>query len=253
MRLTRYYIATRLRIAAVAGTALCAASAAHAQAEADNRWHGNIAVGGALASGNTSSMTATLGADTTKTTLIDRINLAGLINYGRTEIDGVDTTTADQAWLRGRYDYNLSETVFAFGGAKAETYRSAGTDLRYSLTAGLGYKLVRTPTTSLDVFAGVGYAGVDFTDGSSATGVELLFGEESTHKLSDTTTARQRFEYRPGQGDLGNLATFTASLATTITGGWTLNAGLSAQWASIVPAGSKSTDALLTVGFGYKY
>ena len=253
MRLTGFYITRRLQIAAVAAPALCAASAVYAQAEPDNQWHGNVALGGAFASGNTSSLTLTLGAETTKATPIDRINLAGLINYGRTEIEGVDTTSADQAWLRGRYDYNLSETVFAFGGAKAETYRSAGTELRYSLTTGLGYKLVRTPTTSLDVFAGVGYGGVDFTDGSSATGVEMLFGEESTHKLSDTTTARQRFEYRPGQGGLGNLATFTASLATTISGGWTLNAGLAAQWASIVPAGSKSTDALLTVGFGYKY
>jgi putative salt-induced outer membrane protein YdiY len=80
----------------------------------------------------------TLAADAAKATAIDRISLSSLVNYGRTQINGVDTTTADQAWLRGRYDYNLSEKVFAFGGAGAETNRSAGTESRYSLTTGLG-------------------------------------------------------------------------------------------------------------------
>jgi putative salt-induced outer membrane protein len=251
--LTGFYITRRLQIAVVAAASLCAASAAYAQAAPDNQWHGNFVVGGAFASGNTSTLNVTLAADAAKATAIDRISLSSLVNYGRTQINGVDTTTADQAWLRGRYDYNLSEKVFAFGGAGAETNRSAGTESRYSLTTGLGYKLIRSQTTSFDVFAGVGYAGVNYTDGSSATGGELLVGEESTHKLTDTTSVRQRFEYRPGQGDLGNLATFTASMATAIIGGWTLNVGLAAQWASIVPVGSKSTDVLMTVGFGYKF
>ncbi len=35
-------------------------------------------------------------------------------------------------------------------------------------------------------------------------------------------------------------------------GGWTLNAGLTVHQASKVPAGLKSTDSLLTGGFGSK-
>jgi putative salt-induced outer membrane protein len=221
---------------------------------ADNRWHGYIALGGAFASGNASTVTLSATADTTKASPIDKINLSGLVNYGRAEdSNGLSTTTANQAWLRGRYDYNLTPTVFAFGGADAETNKVAGLNSRYDLNGGLGYKLIRTDVHSLDVFAGVGYATVDYVDNRSASGFELLFGEESNHKLSDTTTFKQRFVFRPGQNELGNLATFVAGLATSITGSWTLNVGLNVQYASAVPPGVKTTDTLLTVGFGYKY
>jgi hypothetical protein len=81
----------------------------------------------------------------------------------------------------------------------------------------------------------------------------LLFGEESSHKLGASTTVKQRFVFRPGQNELGNFATFIAGLATTITGSWTLNLGLNVQYASDVPPGVKTTDMLLTAGFGYKF
>ena len=42
-------------------------------------------------------------------------------------------------------------------------------------------------------------------------------------------------------------------MATAIAGGWTLATALSVRHASKVPAGLKSTDTLLTVGFGYKF
>lgn len=236
---------------ASAGAAIAADTAPQPE---DNRWHGNVSVGGAFASGNTTSTTVSATADGAKATAQDKISLSGLINYGRTSTTNDDaTTTANQAWLRGRYDYNLSELMFAFGGAEAETNKVAGLDSRYGLNAGLGYKLIRQPNLSWNLFAGVGYSGVEYTDNTSANGAELLFGEESEHKFTEATTFKQRFVFRPGQGDLGNFATFNAVLATTIIDNWTLNLGLNVQYASAVPVGNETTDSLLTVGFGYKF
>ncbi len=253
MTLTPQAARRMMEAAAVAAASLFAVAAAQAQTEPDGKWHGAISLGGAFATGNTDTLSVTLAADATKVRPIDRVSLSGLVNYGKSTINGVDTTTADQAWIRGRYDYNLTEVVFVFGGAAAQTHKAAGTRSRYDLNAGVGYKLIRNPTTSFDVFAGVGYSGVEFTDDSSANGGQLVLGEESSHKIAESSTFNQRFTYRPGQSDLGDLATFTAGWATAITGAWTINVGLAAQWASVVPAGSKSTDALLTVGFGYKF
>lgn len=220
----------------------------------DNRWHGNVAIGGTYSSGNTNSTTVSATADGTKASAADKINVSALVNYGSTETAASGrTTTADQAWLRGRYDYNLSQKVFAFGGGAIETNQLGGIDSRYSLNAGAGYWLLRNDINSFDIFAGVGYSGVEYTDNSSANGFELLFGEESEHKLSAGTTVKQRFSIRPGQGDLGTYATFDAGLITTIVGSWTLNLGLNVQYNSEVPAGLKTTDTLLTVGFGYKF
>jgi len=220
----------------------------------DNQWHGNVVIGGTYSSGNTSSATVSATAEGTKASATDKVNVSALVNYGSTDTTNSGrTTTADQAWLRGRYDYNLSQTVFTFGGAEAETNKLGGIDSRYGLSAGAGYWLLRNDINSFDLFAGVGYADVNYTDDSSANGFELLFGEESEHRLGAGTTLKQRFAVRPGQGELGTHATFDAALATTIVGSWTLNLGLNVQYNSDVPPGLKTTDTLLTAGFGYKF
>jgi putative salt-induced outer membrane protein len=243
-----------VRIALAASLSLVAVASAQAQAkEPDNQWHGGISIGGALASGNTTSRVLTGAADAVKENKVDKISLYGLVNYGSNKVAGVTTTTSNQLRLGGRYDYNLSDNIFMFGGAETETNKAGGLQSRYGLNGGVGYKVIRTAATTFDVFAGVGYSNVKFTNNTSASGAELLIGEESTHKLSDTTTAKQRLVFRPGQGDLGTLTTFDAGLATAISGGWTLNTGLSVRSASKVPAGVKRTDTLITVGFGYKY
>lgn len=232
---------------------LAAAFAAQAQTAPDNQWHGGANVGAAFASGNTSSQVVSAGADAALATAQDKTSLYGVANYAKAKVNGVDTTTANLLRLGGRYDRNLSEQLFAFGGGEVETNKAAGLKNRVGLNAGVGYKLVRTSETSWDVFGGLGYEDVEYTSGVSRNGVTALLGEESTHKLSATTTAKQRLVLYPGSGDLGSRATFDAGLATAITGGWTLNTGLAVRWAQKVPAGVKTTDTLLTVGFGYKF
>ena len=240
-------------VARAALLSLTVAGAAHAAAAPDELWHGNIAVGGAFASGNTSSKVLTGSADATRTTTVDKINLFGNVNYGRSKVAGVQTTTADQVRAGGRYDYNLSDAMFVFAGADGETNKVAGLDSRLNLDTGLGYKVLHDATTTFDVFGGLGWSHAKFVDGSTAQGATALLGEESTHKLSDTTTFKQRVEFHPGAHDIGNLATLDAGLATAISGGWTLNTGLQVHYASKVPAGLEKTDSLLTVGFGYKF
>ena len=230
-----------------------AGALAHAADAPDGLWHGNVAIGGALASGNTNSKTLTGAADGARATATDKISLFGNVNYGRNKVDGAETTTADQVRAGGRYDYNLGEAAFAFGGGDGETNKAAGLDSRIDLDGGLGYKVVHDAATSFDVFAGLGWSSAKFVDGTTGKGATALVGEESTHKLGDTTTFKQRAEFHPGARAVGNLATFDASVATAISGGWTLNTALSVRYASKVPAGLKSTDTLLTVGFGYKF
>jgi len=240
---------SRLLLAALA----LAAQAALAQDNPDGRWHGGLSLSGALASGNSSSRTLAANADASLATAADKISLYGLANYGRSKVNGIDTTTADLLRLGGRYDFNYGPRWFAFGGAEGETNESGGVRDRYSLNGGVGYHLLKGDTHSWDVFGGAGYTDTRLTDGSRANGPQLLLGEESSHKLSETTSLKQRFVYYPEGGELGDRATFDAGLATKISGGWTLNAGLSTRYASRVTAGTKKTDNLLTMGFGYKF
>lgn len=244
---------TRFTLALSTAALALASQAALAQDKPDGQWHGGLSLGGAFSSGNNSSRTLAANADANRATAQDKISLYGLANYGRNEVAGVTTTTANLLRLGGRYDFNLGPQWFAFGAAEGETNKAAGVRDRYNLSGGVGYHLLKSDAHSWDVFAGVGYSDNRFTDGSKTSGAQALFGEESGHKLSDTTTLKQRLVYYPGGGDLGSRATFDAGLATQIAGGWTLNTGLSSRYASRVPAGTKKTDNLLTVGFGYKF
>lgn len=233
--------------------AFALALTAHAQDTPDGRWHGGLSVSGALASGNSSSKTLAGNADASVATAEDKLSLYGIANYGRNKVNGIDTTTANLLRLGGRYDFNLGPQWFSFGGAEGETNKAGGVRDRYNLNGGLGYHLIKDDANSWDLFSGLGYTATRLTDGSEAKGAQVLFGEESSHKLSETTTLRQRLVYYPGGGDLGNRATLDAGLATQVLGGWTLNAGLASRYSSRVPVGTKKTDNLLTVGFGYKF
>jgi putative salt-induced outer membrane protein len=241
------------RVALATSLSLCALSAMAADPVADNAWHGAVSVGGAAASGNTMSSNLALNADGSKTTAQDKISLYGLTNYNRTKIAGSTTTTANLLRLGGRYDYNLSAQMFAFGGGEYETNKAAGLASRQNVNAGVGYRLYRTADASLDVFGGVGVSSFKFSNGLSKSGAELMFGEEGTYKLSATSALKERLVFYPGSNGLGQRATFDAGLSTAIAGAWTLNVGASVRYASVVPVGVKTTDTLLTVGFGYKY
>ena len=243
----------RLTLALGAVALTLASQATQAQDTPDGKWHGGLSVSGAMASGNSSSRTLAANADASVATAEDKLSLFGIANYGRNKVEGVDTTTADLLRLGGRYDFNLGPQWFSFGGADGETNKAGGVRDRYSLNGGVGYHLVKDDATNWDIFSGLGYTATRLTDGSSANGAQVLFGEESSHKVSETTTLKQRLVYYPGGGDLGHRATFDAGLATQIIAGWTLNAGLASRYTSRVPVGTKKTDNLLTVGFGYKF
>jgi hypothetical protein len=92
-----------------------------------------------------------------------------------------------------------------------------------------------------------------YTSGILAEGVQMLFGEESSHKLSPTTTLRQRLSVRTGAGDVGSLTTFDANLATKLVGDWTLTSAFQARRSGNAPPGVKATTSLLTLGLGYKF
>lgn len=239
---------------AAAAVALASPLAVHAQDKQDGLWHGDASLGGALSSGNNDSMTLSVNANTTRATTQDKISLYGVGNYGRTKVDGVKSTSADLLRLGGRYDFNLSPDWFAFGAAEGETDKAgAGVRDRYSLNGGMGYHVLREERHTFDVFGGVGYTDTRFIDGTSDTGAQGLLGEESKHKLTDTTSFKQRLTYHPKSGDLGTRVNLDAGLSTQISGGWTLNTGLSSHYNSVVPEGLKKTESLLTVGFGYKF
>ncbi len=255
MKFSKKYLFTQLVVLSVA----CSFGAASAAETApDGRWHGGVSLGGAIASNNTSSETFNLTADAVLASKEDKISLFSLANYASNTTKDVKTRTAELFRLGGRYDYNLSETAFLFGGGEIETDKLQNVNSRYSISGGAGYKLIHTDENTFNLFAGAGYSGTRYVnfippEPSSRNSAELVLGEESTHKLGASSNFKQRWVVYPGQSDIGVRSTLDMSLATAITGGWTLNVGAAVAYNSKPGIGFKKTTSLITFGFGYKY
>lgn len=243
-------------------TAGCAlAVTAQAQVKTDDQWRGTGGAALAYTSGNSDTSSLALTADLSKANAIDKISFNGFYNYARSTSNGIRNTTADKWGAFGQYDYNLTPRTYVFGKLGLEGDKLIDLNLRASLAGGAGYKLIDTDTTSFNLFGGVGYSRDAYDSVQTIHGrmdthfsrSSLLLGEESSHKISDSTSFKQRLEFSPGvSGDKAKLAKFTAGLNVAMTSTLALTVGLTDTYNSQPPAGSVSNDVAVFTGISYK-
>ena len=239
---------------------LSGAGFAHAQAtvKPDGQMRSAFGLGASFSSGNSKSSNVTLIGDAVRATEQDKTTLYGTAL--RASSDG--NTTGEQIRLGGRYDYNLSPLLFGFGGLDFERNKFSNLKLRGQLTGGLGYHVIKTPNTTWDLLGGVAYSSdkfftsmvIDGAKRSSYGYASLFIAEESTHKLSDSTSAKQRFALYPNLKNSGEFrATFDAGLAVAMSKALNLNVGFGLTHNSEPGVGRKATDSLLTTGISVKF
>lgn len=235
--------------------------AAAAQVKADGQWRGLAGAAVTANAGNSSSQAFSAQVDLVNASAADKITLGGIAQYARSKAAGTTSTTANKWAGSGQYDFNLGPRLFAFGKLGLEGDELADLDLRATLGAGLGFKLIDTKETSFSLFGGAGYttdqyATAKLIDGRRAerfSRASLLLGEESSHALSATTSFKQRLELYPGlSGDKALLARFTAGLGVAMSSTLNLTVGLTAQHNSQPPAGMKSSDLTFFTGVSMK-
>lgn len=248
------------RCAAALASVFCLAAAA--QDKTDGLWRGSGGAALSATSGNTSTSSLLVTAEAVRATTTDKTSLGATVNRAKNRTGGASQTTADRWALLGQYDYNLSPRVYGFGKLGFEADKLIDLDLRASLAAGLGYKVISTPETAFDVLAGGAYTrdkyGLTQTiNGKTDTRfsrASVYFGESSSHKLSPTVTFKQRLDLYPGiSGDKAVLAKFTAGLAVAISSTLNLTVGLTDNYNSKPPAGTKANDVGLFTGINVKF
>ncbi|MDT7834580.1 DUF481 domain-containing protein [Aquabacterium sp. OR-4] len=244
-------------LAALLGACTLAAQA-QATAKPDGQWRSSLGLGASLSSGNSKTSNFALSGDAVKLSAQDKVSLYGNAQYARS--GGI--TTGEQMRAGGRYDYNLNPELFGFGGLDFTRNKFANLSLRSQLSAGLGWHLIKSPATTWDVFGGLGYTSDKYKDamlidGSSRTSYSymgLLLGEESSHKLSETTSAKQKLVVVPNLKNRGEFrATWDASLAVSMSKAMSLNVGVALAHNSDPGPGRKTTDSLLTTGVSVKF
>ncbi len=248
-----------LLAAALLGGVLVVSGPAHAQAtlKPDGQWRHAIGLGLSYASGNSESSTLTLNADGVRQTDHDKWSYNG--KALRAESDG--DTTGDQIGLGTRYERDINGRLFGFGQGDYLRDRLANLSWRTSVGAGLGYHVFKSEKLSWDVFSGLGYTHDRYvapTDIGGATRsrwgyAELLLGQESNHKVSDTSTFRQRFVIYPNLSESGEFrAQFDAGLAVAINDMMSLTATLTYRYNSDPGVDIEKGDLLFVTGIAVK-
>lgn len=215
-------------------------------------WRWELGLGASASSGNTEATSATLNADGVRISAHGKWTINGRVLYAKDS----QKTTAEQMALDSRYDHNLTTLMFLFSQVGGLRDRPANIDLRVTAGGGAGYHVVETPETIFDVTVGLGYAQdrylrptvVDDEVRTSMGRVELLLGENSSHRLTDTTNFKQQLSLSPALDGSGLRAEWKAGLAVAMTAKLKLSVNASVRYNSDPGSGLKKTDTLLVTG-----
>jgi putative salt-induced outer membrane protein len=228
---------------------------------ADGQWRGTAAAWLALTLGNTNSQALLLNLDMARITPETKISFSAYANEARSKSNGVTSTTASKLGGAGRYDFNLTESTFGFGGLAFDHDGLLDLNLRTLVTGGLGYRIVKTKANDFNVFGGLSFNNsryskpqiIDGKTGDSFSTFGLVIGEDSSHHLTDNTLLKQRLEYYPGlSGDRAQLVKFSSTLSVSMTKTLALNVGIIDTYNSKVGAGKKNNDFSLFTGVSLK-
>ena len=224
----------------------------------DGQWRYLLAAGANATSGNTESLNLNLTAEAARVRAADKWTFNGQVAYGS---NGGNVNT-ERATIGTQYNRDRSPTVFVFGSANALRDQPANVFSRYSAALGLGRHLIREDEFTFDLSGGLGYSQDRYVKPKEVIGqlrssygrLELVLAEESSHKITSTTSLRQKFSVFPNLRDSGNYrALFDAGVSVSITPSMNLTAGLNYRHDSDPGFGIKRGDAAFVTGVSFRF
>jgi putative salt-induced outer membrane protein YdiY len=212
-------------------------------------WAGNVDVGASFTQGNAHTSSFSVAMKAARATTSDKISLYATSLYARNTVTGTSVVTANAKRGGGRYDFNLSPRVFAFGFGDLESDDFQDLDLRVNGGGGLGWHAIKTERVTMDFFGGASVNNEHFATGLTRTSGDLVVGNETTLKLDHRTTFTEKTVYFPNMSELGEYRlAFDGTLAVALSNwlSWQLSA--SNRYLSNPLPGKKTNDIILTTG-----
>lgn len=150
-------------------------------------WTGQIELGGFRNTGNTSNFGMTGALKLDRQGIKWQHTITATANYQETDGE----TTANKYLVAYQPRYTLHEGYFIYGRAQYERDPISGYDNRYSLSGGLGRRLIKTNRTTLSVEAGPALRRIDYTDDPTATEWSVLTSLDFSWKLNGAVRLTQ--------------------------------------------------------------
>ena len=214
-------------------------------------WAGFVDAGISATHGNSDVTTVSLGMNATRTTAHDKLAMTFNSLYSRNSTEDPGSITADLRRGGIRYERNISPKRFGFVSLDAESDAIQQLSLRAVGGAGFGDHWIKTPRTTFDVFGGATINRENYDHLVRLSG-EALLSEESSHKLNNIFTLKQKVAVYPNLTDGGQYrVSLDSSAVTTLLRWLSWQVSVSDRYVSNPPVGSKRNDILVTTGLRF--
>jgi len=225
-------------------------------------WKTTATLGAALTRGNSETLSVSGGINTMKKWQQNELSFGSGFAYSEDK----DSVTASTINGFGQYNRLFSDRLFGFG--RVDALHDDVSDIAYRVTvsAGLGYYLIKNDKVTLTVEAGPGYVferiaalrdmGSGYVqrywdDRDYAT---IRFGEKFTWQITKTARFWQGVEYQPRVDDWSDyVITAEAGIATKISEHFDLRLVAQDTYRSVPAAGREENDFKLLGQIGYTF
>lgn len=165
------------------------------------------------------------------------------------------TLALDRLQLEGRNERALSDRLYAFGQLQFLEDQFKAIDYLVAPGVGIGYKVVTTPVTSLNMDGGLGVKLEKNPGKDRRTDAVVTVSDKLEHKISKTAAITQSLGALWKAADFGDaLYTFAAGVAASLTARTQLKVEVLDTYASRPPtAAVKSNDVALLTTFVFKF
>ena len=219
-----------------------------AQSASANGWNGEFSVGGTFATGNTQrkSSDADMRLNHREGRLEDRFHLGGTMAWetGNTVAQRV------AASAQGRFDWK--PRTYTYGLAEFTDDRFSGFRYEAAVSAGIGYRLIDAPRTSLTVDIGPGYRWSEVREaGDTEREVFARLGSTFRHDLSGN--ARVTNEAVLSYDEVRTRIEDTVAVTSKLIGSLAGRASFNVRFNSDPPANIKATDTLTKLSIVYEF
>lgn len=178
-------------------------------------WTVAASAGLALTSGNTDTSTVNAAYDLTYDSLKKNVIKSDAL-YLRGKNNG--ELAADRLNLNIRDNYRINGRAYVFGANQYLRDKFKDIDYLIAPTAGLGYKVLDTPESKLDVDGGIGGVWEKNTGFDVNSSGAITIGEKFTQKLTANTTFTQSYSGLWKTKDFGDsLHTFGIGIAAAMS------------------------------------
>jgi putative salt-induced outer membrane protein len=217
-------------------------------------WETGANVSFAITRGNSETKNLALAFTADRKTLDDHLGMYANSVFATNDAAGaVPGTTANATQGGARYDRNFASRFFAFGGADFQTDALQSLDLRSVFSSGLGWHVIKSDSTTLDLLGGMNYTRENYTTLQRNLAAVTL-GEELMKKLGASTVLTEKLYAYPDLNDAGQYrAAFNFGTVTKLNKwlGW--QNAFSDIYVTNPPLDKRQNDILLTTGLNISF